>query len=62
MGEKRITCKVIRELEAEHVRQVDDGLVFRVIDFGSSDICLDAINLFERPLSSKCWVFEIQVK
>ena len=53
VGEERITCKVIRELEAKDVRQVDDGLVFRVIDFGSSDICLDAIDLFVRPLSCR---------
>jgi len=51
-----ITSKVvdketaIRELDAKDVWQVDDGLVFRVIDFGSSDICLDAIDHFIRPL------------
>jgi len=49
----KATYKVIRELEAEDVSQVDDGLVFRVIVLGSSDICLDAIDHFVRPLSSR---------
>jgi len=44
--------KVIRELEAKDICQVNHGLVFSVIDFGSSDICLDAIYLFVCPLSS----------
>jgi hypothetical protein len=44
---------VIRELEAKDVWQVDDGLVFRVIDLGSSDIRLDAIDYFIRPLSGR---------
>ena len=47
------TCKVIRELEAQDIGQVEDGLVIRVIDLGSSDICLDAIDLFIRPLSTR---------
>lgn len=37
---------------AEDVGQVDDGLVLRVIDLGSGDKCLDAVDLFVRPLSS----------
>lgn len=54
------TRKVIRELDAVDVCQVDDGLVFRVIDLGSSDICLDAIDLFICPLSSRCVGKEIR--
>ena len=50
-GEREITYKVIRKAEAEDVCQVYHGLVFRVIDLGSSDICLNTINLFIRPLS-----------
>ena len=42
---------VIREFEAKDVRQVEDNLVFRIINLGSSDVCLDAIDLFKRPLS-----------
>jgi hypothetical protein len=53
LGGGRTTYKVIWELEAKDVWQVDDGLVFRVIDFGSSDISLDAIDLFIRPLSGR---------
>jgi hypothetical protein len=44
---------VIRQLETKDVWQVDDGLVFRVIDLGSSDIRLDAIDYFIRPLSGR---------
>ena len=52
-GEGGITYEVIRELEAEDVCQVYHSLVFRVIDFGSSDICLDTIDLFIRPLNGR---------
>jgi hypothetical protein len=48
-----ITYEVVRELETEDVCQVYYSLVFRVIDFGSSDICLDAIDHFIRPLSRR---------
>lgn len=53
MGRQRTTYTVVRELEAEDVRHVDDGLVFRVIDLGSGDICLDPVNHFIRTLSSR---------
>jgi hypothetical protein len=33
-----ITCKVIRELEAEDVCHVDESLDFQAIDLGSSDM------------------------
>ena len=45
--------EVIRELEAKDVCQVYHSLVFRVIDFGSSDIGLDVIDHFIRPLSHR---------
>ena len=48
-----MTYEVIRKLEAEDVCQVYHGLVFREIDFGSSDIYLDTIDLFIRPLSHR---------
>ena len=60
-GSGGTTYTVIREFwgfDAKDVCQVDDGLVFRMIDLRSSDVCLDAIDLFERPLSSKCWVLK----
>ena len=44
---------VIRELEAKDIWHVDDGLVFRVIDLGSSDICLDAVDHFILPLRGR---------
>jgi hypothetical protein len=47
------TYTVIRELEAKDVRQVDDGLVFRVIDLRSSDIRLDAVDHFILPLRGR---------
>jgi hypothetical protein len=57
----RGTCAVIREVDSEDVCQVDDGLVFRVIDLGSSDICLNAVDLFVRPLmQQRYWCLEIQ--
>jgi hypothetical protein len=51
-GEGGIKHGVIRVFEAEDVCQVYHSLVLRVIDFGSSDICLDTIDLFIRPLKS----------
>ena len=48
-----MTYEVIRKLEAEDVCQVYHGLVFREIDFWSSDIYLDTIDLFMRPLSHR---------
>lgn len=33
-----ITCKVIRELEAEDICHVDESLDFQAIDLGSSDM------------------------
>ena len=45
------TCKVIWEPDVVHVCQVDNGLIFRIIDLGSANICLDAVNFFIRPLS-----------
>jgi len=52
-GRDKSTCSVIRELETKDICQVDDGLVLRVIDFGSGNICLDAVDLFIRPLCSR---------
>ena len=52
-GGGRTTYTVILELDAKDVWQVDDGLVFRVIGLGSTDICPDAIDHFIRPLSSR---------
>lgn len=45
------TYTVIRKIEAKDVGQVEDDLVFRVINLRSSDVCLDAIDLFKRPFS-----------
>jgi hypothetical protein len=47
------TYSVIREIQTKNVCQVEDGLVFRVIYLGGSDVCLDAIDLFKRPLSKR---------
>lgn len=47
------TYTIIRELETKDVWQVDDGLVFRVIDLGSTDICLDAVDHFILPLRGR---------
>ena len=52
-GGGRITYTVILELEAKGVWQVDDGLVFRVIGLGSTDVCSDPIDHFIRPLSKQ---------
>ena len=46
------TCKVIWEPDVVHVCQVDNGLIFRIIDLGSANICLDPVNFFIRPLRS----------
>jgi len=51
-----VTSKVVDketaiwELEAKDVWKVDDGLVFRVINLRSTDICLDAVDHFILPL------------
>ena len=42
---------VILQFEAQDVCQVEDDLVFRIIDFRCSDVCLDAVDLFVCPLS-----------
>jgi hypothetical protein len=47
------TYTVIREFEAQYVCQVEDDLVFRIIDFGCNDVCLDAIDFFKCPLSRR---------
>ena len=44
---------MIREPDVVHVCQVDNGLVFRIIDLGSADISLDAVNFFIRPLKER---------
>ena len=48
-GGGRITYTVILKLEAKGIWQVDDGLIFRVIGLGSTDICSDPIDHFIRP-------------
>ena len=60
-GGGEITNEVIRELEAEDVCQVYHSLILREIYLGSSDICLDTIDLFIRPLRHRgIGIFEIR--
>ena len=47
-----MTCTVIDELDAKDICYEEDGLILRIIGFGSGDVCLDAIDLFIRPLGS----------
>ena len=47
------TYTVILQFEAQDVCQVEDDLVLRIIDFGCSNVCLDAVDLFVCPLSRK---------
>jgi len=35
----------------EDICYVDNGFILRVVALGGSDVCLDAINFLERPLS-----------
>jgi hypothetical protein len=49
-----MTCTVIYQLGAKDICYEEDGLIFRIIGFGSGDVCLDTVDLFIRPLSSKC--------
>ena len=52
-GSGGTTYTVIQKIDTKDVCHVDDSLVFRIIDLGSGDICLDAIYLFVGPLSSR---------
>jgi hypothetical protein len=48
-----MTCAVINELVAKDICYEEDGLIFRIIGFGSGNVCLDAVDLFIRPLGSR---------
>ena len=52
-GKGETTYTVIRELEAEDVRHIENGLVLRIIGFGSGNVCLDTVDLLIRPW---CWL------
>jgi len=43
------THNVIHKFVSEDVWHEEDGLVLRMIDFGSDDVGLDAVNLLIRP-------------
>ena len=47
------TCTVINKVDAEDISYEEDGLIFRVIGLRSGNVCLDAVDLFIRPLGSR---------
>ena len=48
-GKEETTYTVILELEAEDICHVENGLVLRIIGFGSGNVCLDTVDLLIRP-------------
>ena len=46
---------VIDEFETKYVREIDNGLVLRVIGLGCGYVGLDAFNFLIRSLYLRCW-------